>query len=1192
MKHLHISRRASAFVRIVLALAVALVGLSAVSAYAQESQIQGSVQDSQKAQIPGAKVTITQTDTGEHRETISNNVGEYVFPAVLPGHYEVKVDKSGFSTQVKQGVQVLTGQSTVVDFALEPGTVQQQIEVSADVALLQTENAVVSDVVENEAIANYALPDRRAAQLQRLNGFVTGGGTGSGSYFTVAGGRGNNANYFIDGGTVVNLIQGVRTLVFDLPVDSLQEFNLTVSNYSADLGQTGGGIVQMTTKSGTNKFHGSSYLYYRSQALEATPDFAAINPLTNNPEIPPLNYKLYGGSIGGPILKDRTHFFFTWEGLNQVSNSLVNIVVPDQYERVGDFRNIISRLDPTGALGLVAIDPNTGLQAQYNGQLNVLNPAEFDPYGSKLAGYYPLPNNSAAAPNTANFTANDPATTHSNTYVARIDHVINAKNTLYGRFLGQPSHTDTGDVYPTPGTDGYGSLSHVFYYSEAATLTHTFNPAAVNELRLAFTQRQGLTTSHTVNSAQISALNLPGINANAAEAGVGNQVFFPGAGVQNFASVGNYGGTQERYQSPIESNEYIDNLSWQHGKHQFKFGVDYATALDGDFWRPSAGGNFDFVSKVPQAATLPAGTTTNANINSLTNLLTGRVDNASLTESEYLHSLAWTTSAYVVDNWKFNQKLTFNLGIRWDLESPRYLSNNHQNSFNTTAINPVSNTPGVITFAGINGQSKYANNFDDAQFGPRLGFAYTPRDRWVVRGGVALLFPSEYDAATPVTAYTGFSNFISLQSSGTGQGIPDFLLRNNGVTGITNNYQTSGGVGNAYFPTTAQLKNPGFGAVPVGNATTASPQFYKPKRVNGYFYQTNFDIQHELPDNLLIDVGYLGTFGHHLVTAGTLESLDQVDPANQATLLTAYQAAEAVAASGGGNAAIKAVAAQAKALRPFPQFTNVQWLADDSGQSNYNGVNIGIQKRYSHGLQYQANYTYSKSIDNQNAEANLGADPGNDTFTNFYDRRGRFGYSTNDVRNRLIGNALYDLPIGRGKLINIHNNILDKAVGGWTLSGLTEVHSGTTLSTVVAGTNVNGLYADGVRPNLVSGQSINKVPGGRSRAEWFNTGAFTFDTAAITASHPTNDLYTFGNAPRSFGRSPSLVSSDASIIKKVPIYEGSALELRAEGFNIFNHANLGSPNTTYGSATFGTITGLAGGAFSSRTLQLAAHLTF
>ncbi len=187
---------------------------------------------------------------------------------------------------------------------------------------------------------------------------------------------------------------------------------------------------------------------------------------------------------------------------------------------------------------------------------------------------------------------------------------------------------------------------------------------------------------------------------------------------------------------------------------------------------------------------------------------------------------------------------------------------------------------------------------------------------------------------------------------------------------------------------------------------------------------------------------------------------------------------------------------------------------------------------------------------------------------------------------------MYELPIGRGKLVNINNGLLDKIVGGWTVSAVSEIHSGTALSPIVNGTNVNGLYADGVRPYLVSGQNPTVVPGGKSRKEWFNTAAFTYNTATISATNPTNNLYTFGNAPRTFGRGPRLVNTDASLIKKVPVYRGSALELRAEAFNIFNHANLANPVTTYGSSTFGTITGLQGGAFPSRTLQLAAHFTF
>jgi Carboxypeptidase regulatory-like domain len=1145
-------------------------------AHAQDSSLSGSVQDAQKSQIAGAKITITRTESGETRNTLTNNDGNYIFPVTLPGHYDVTVEKADFRTFVKQGVQVLTGQNTVVDFSLELGQVTEQVQVSADAALLQTESSTISDVIENKAIANYALPDRRAAQLQRLNGFVTSGNTGSSSYFDVAGGRGNNANYFIDGGTVTNLIQGVETLAFDLPVDSLQEFTLSVTDYGADLGQSGGGIVQMTTKSGTNQFHGSGYIFYRSNTLQAIPDFAAVSPLTGRQINPPLNYKLYGGSIGGPVMKDKTHFFFTWEGLNEVANTLVNLSVPSAAERTGDFSAAIAALDPTGSKGLKVIDPNTGKQAIYNGRPNVLPPGELDPYGTALAAYYPLPNVASAAVNTNNFSANDPATTYSNTYVFRLDHVLGSNDLLYGRFLALPTHTDTADVCPERGTDSYGSLSHAYYYSETGTWTHTFNQSLVNELRFAFTQRQALTLSHGIHSAAEQALALPGINPS----------FFPGLTVQGLAAIGQTG-TQERLQTPVQSNEYTDNFSWQHGNHQTKFGVDYRTAIDGDQWLPSAGGYFNFVAN--------ANISGNTAVSSLAGLLLGEVNNASRTESEYLHSLAWEFGTYVQDNWKVTPKLTVNAGIRWDLYSPRYLSNNHQNSFDETGINPVSNTPGVITFAGVNGQSKYANDFDDVMFSPRLGAAYTFNNHWVVRGGAAVLFPNEYDAATPITAYSGFSNLISIQSSGSTT--PAFLLKNNNAIGVTTAYQTSGGLGNAYFPTAEEL-TPGFGAVPIGKATTASPQFYKPQKVNGYLYQFNFDVQRELPNNLLLDVAGIGTYGHHLATAGTAESIDQVNPANQAALLAKYQAAEAeVAASpSGSQAPITAVAKQASILRPFSQFTNVQLLANDRGQSNYRGLNIGLQKRFNNGLQYQVNYTWSLFIDNQQSQSNIAGYPGTDSFTDYYHPRDRYGYSSNDLRNRIIGNALYDLPIGKGKLVNVDNRVLNSVVGGWTISGVSEIHSGTALSPILGGTNVNGSYADGVRPYLIG--NPNSVNSSRSReqkiGEWFNTSAFSYDTATITAAHPTNNLYTFGNAPRTFGRGPRLVSTDASLIKRVSLVEGTALELRAEAFNVFNHANLANPNTTYTSTstTFGTISGLQTGAFASRTLQLAAHLTF
>jgi hypothetical protein len=1104
-----------------------LLIFTAVSVSAQSSQISGVVNDATQSRIQGANVTVTHTESGEHRTVVSNAEGYYVFPLLVAGHYELRVEKDGFETQIKSGLQVLTGETTEVNFDLKTGSTVQNVEVTSDGAqLIQTDGATVSSVIENKTITNLPLLDRRAAQLQRTSGFVVGAGTGVNSTFAIAGGRGNNANYTIDGGTAVNLIQGVETLEFDMPIDALQEFNLSASNYTADLGQSGGGVVQMTTKSGTDQFHGSAYLYYRSNNLQAVPVFAVQNP--------PLNYKLFGGSVGGPILRGKTHFFFTYEGKRQTATATGLLSVPSAAERTGDFSAAIQELDPTGSLGLEVIDPNTGKQAVGdNGTLNELPSAELDPYGVALAGYYPNPNVGGAVVNKNNFSYNDPAVTVTNDYVARIDHVLSSKDNLYGRFLGEPSHTDTADVFPVRGTDGFGALSHVYYYSEAGTWTHIFTSSLLNEARVSFTQRQALAIAHGVNSTAATQLALPGVNPS----------FFPGVNVAGFTTIGNTS-QQERLQTPILSNAYTDNISWTRGNHQFKFGAEYRNSVDGDKFYPSGGGIFGFIGS--------SNISSNQAIAALANLLLGRVDNATRQETEYLHSLAFTEAVYVQDNWRYNSRLTVNLGLRWDRVSPRYLDNNHQNSFNVTETNPVSGTPGVITFAGINGQSKYANNFDNHLFGPRLGFAFTPHSGTVIRGGGSIVYPGEYDAATPVTAYTGFSNSITLTSTNSAKGIPAYQLQQN---------QTQG-TGQAFYPTTAQL-TPGFGAVPVGNKVTGAPQFYKPKRTNGYLYQANLDIQQELRGNLLLDIGYLGTFGHHLVSPDP-ENINQITPANLALL-----------ASG-------STSLTAQELRPFPQFGNVSYLGDDVGASKYNGLNVGVQKRYSRGLQYQANYTWSHFRDNQESRNELAGYPGTDTFTDYYNQQDRWGNSGNDVRNRLVGNVLYDLPIGHGQLLNLDSPVLNRIFGNWTFGALGEVHSGTSLS-VIDLTNNSGTFSDGVRPNLTG--NPNDLPGGRSRsakvAEWFDTSAFT-----------ANPQYTFGNAPRTFGRGPRLVTADASLIKRVPVLEGQNLELRVEALNVLNHASLGNPTTQFGSPNFGVVSSLQSGGTPSRTLQLAAHFTF
>ena len=1093
-------------------LAVLFSGFAAASstAFAQTSQVSGQVVDASHSVVSGADLTLTRVETGDTRQQHSTSEGYYSFPLLLSGHYDLKIEKDGYETQDQKGIIVETGTVSTVNVVLAVGAVAQTVDVEATVPLLQSQSSAVEDVVENQTIVNMPLIDRRSSQLQRLSGFVVGNGTGSGATFAVGGGRGNNANYLVDGGNVQNLLLGVPTLMFDPPIESVQEFNLSISDYAAELGRSGGAVIQMTTKSGTNSFHGAAYEYFRNDDLQAKPYFAKTNP--------ELRYNLFGASIGGPIKKDKTQFFFNYEGRRQTTSVTQIINVPTPAELTGDF----------SAFSTPVIDPNTGKQAVYNGKLNVLPPDELDPVAQKLVQFYPAPNVAGAAPNVSNFRANDPTQGIYDVYVARIDHVFGEKDRIFGRFLAQTDHEPTASIYPTPGTDNFGVLAHNYYYNPSGTWYHNFSPTLINEFRFTYSRRQALSISAGANTTLAAETGIQGTNAN----------FFPTVTLSGLAGFGNTT-QQERLQTPINSNQYVDNLSFQRGNHQFKFGGELRTSNNTDNYFPTAGGSFAFTN---------TGVSTNAALGSLANLLLGRVNSATLQQAETLLTTTYSWGFFAQDDWRVRPNLTLNVGLRYDLDAPRAEEHNRQNSFNTTTINPVSGTPGIIQFSGLDGVSKYANNWDLHNIGPHVGFAWTARPTTVLRGGGAILFPGEYDQATPIVAYTGFARQISLSSPNAGTGAPAFLLKNNGTDGT----------GNAVIPTPDQL-TPAYGAVPVGQKVIQAPQYFQRDRVTGYLYQTSLNIEQQLGNQVLLTFGYLGTFGHHL-SATNAENTNQVAPDKMALLPTTKNT---------------------QTLRPFPQFGNVSIIATDEGQSNYNAFNAGIKKRYAGGFQYGINYTWSKFIDNQEARNELAAYPGTDAFTDYYNPQDRRGLSGNDIRNRIIGSALYELPIGPGKWIHPSSTWVNVFAAGWTVGAISEIHSGTALS-VIDSTNNTGSYSDGVRPNLVG--NPNDLSGSRPRAqrthEWFDTSAFA-----------QNPAFTFGNAPRTFGRGPALATTDASLLKDFKIAEISTLQFRAEALNVFNHANLANPNTQFGNGAFGQVTALQSGN-QSRILQLALHLAF
>lgn len=1057
--------------------------------HAQNQGINGQVTDAAKASISGARLKLIQTDTGDQREALSNANGYYTFPLLSPGKYELKVEKEGFESQARTGITVETGSVSSVNLELAVGSVTQSVTVEADVPLLQTNSGAVSHVVENKTIVNMPLIDRRSSQLTRLNGFVVQNGTGSGATFAIAGGRGNNANYLIDGGTAQNLLLGVPTLSFDPPVESMQEFNVALGNYAAELGRSGGGVIQMTTKSGTNDFHGSAYEFFRNDALDTRSFFSQSNPV--------LRYNLFGVSVGGPIIKNKTHFFFNYEGRRQVDATTKVLNVPTPAEARGDF----------SAASYKVIDPVT--KKPFDG--NIIPADRLDPVGLKLASFYPAPNVPGAASGRANYIANSPSNTVVDVYVGRVDHVISEKDRIFGRLLAQTNETDTASIFPTPGTDSFGQLTHNYYYNASGTWYHNFSPTVINEARYTFSQREALVISAGVNTDLTQQIGLTGVN----------QSFFPTVNVNGLAQLG--ASSQQRLQSPIRSDEYTDNVTVLKGSHQIKFGFSYRYSRNLDLYSPSAGGSFSFNNVATNS--------------SLASLLLGWVNSATRLETYPINSRADSYGAFIQDDWRITPNLTLNIGLRYDIDSPRWETNNRQNSFDVNAINPVSGTPGAILFSGRDGLSKYAHNWDKNNFGPRLGFAWKPTDRWVVRGGGAVLYLGEYDQATPIVANTGFSTQGSFVS-------PD--------GGRTAAFILAGGLPPVSSPTDADL-TAGFGAVPVGQKPTTAISFFNPHRSNGYIYQASLNIQREIGKNILVDIGYLGTFGHHL-PAPDAQSINQVPT----ELL------------GSGNA---------QSLRSFSQYSDVSIVATDIGNSNYHGVNFGVEKRYSNGLLFRANYTFSKLIDDVESRNELAGYPST-AFANYYNRRGDRGLSGNDIRHRFIWSSVYDLPVGQGKRFNPDSKIVRTAFSGWSVGLIAELRSGSPLSAVEL-TNQTNSFSDGVRPNVVGDPNLSSSRSkGERLAQWFDVNAFASPAP-----------YTFGNAGRAFGEGPGAIAMDASLLKNFVILERTTLQFRAEALNLLNHANFANPDTRNGSATFGQVTSLVPGN-QSRIIQLGLHLKF
>jgi hypothetical protein len=988
---------------------ISITFLASLNAQVGTSTLTGRIVDGTNAAIPEVEVKVINADSGSSLDLRSNGEGIYRAAALVPGTYRIEVHAAGFEPVVRKNVILEVAQTVTADFVLQLGQQNLAIEVTDTLPLTDRQSSSLGQLIDHKMIDNLPIPNRAATSLVNLSPGVVmiTSGEGAENYpvFSVAGGRARNQDYTLDGGNVTNAVGVTRPQQqTSLPLDAMQEFRVIYNNYSAEYGHSTGGIIALSTRSGTNQFHGSLFEFARNNALDARNFFAAATP--------PLNLHQFGGSLGGPIIKDKTHFFVSWEETRETFGSATVLTVPTVPERQGDFSGVKS----------VIYDPATlanGKKQPYSG--NIIPRNGLDPVALAALAYIPLPNRSPTTSNSGNFGANSHSTLRRDILVGKLDHRVGDKDQVSARYYINDYHQQDDGSYGFPVADPNAGTTDGRVQSFMGSYLHTFGASLLNNLSVSYDRRSYIQQRLGAGQGLAQSLGLANVSKAA----------FPTFNISGYVPLGALGTTNAavaRIQTPITDTQLLDSVSKYFGKHAIKTGIEYRRGYNREVDDITSSGNLAFTRQITDQPGV-AGTG-----DAFASFLIGRANAASLQNLDSIPSHASYWAAYAQDDYRVTSRLTLNLGLRWEVELPRYVDGNHMNSFDPNAINPVSGTPGVVTFAGLNGAPRTAfdPNFDN--FGPRFGFAYSApfAKNLVIRGGAGVFFGPMVSNSVGSAAALGFSDNLSLGSSN-----PD---------------TTSALTLRDGFPVYVRpaLATPGFGAVPLGAKPNTAVTYFDRNRPTPVSYQVNLDVQDEVVRNLVIEAGYIGNVSHHL-TASDL-SINEVPPQLVAP----------------GNAQL---------LRPFPQFSNVSIINPSVGNSNYQAGFVKIERRFSSGFSLLAHYTFSKFLDDV-ASANEFGDPG--SYMDAYNRKLDKGRSGSDIPHRAVITALYAAP-GFAS-----HRFMSTLVGGWQIGVLSVLQSGQLFTVYDSVNNSNAFPAGAMRPNLIGDPNA----GSPTLARWFNAAAF------------------------------------------------------------------------------------------------------
>jgi hypothetical protein len=1096
---------------------------------ATTGSISGHVSDPAGKVVQGAQVAIHDVDTGIETTATTDQSGEFDLTALPPGHYTIAVEAPGFATSTIPAFDLNIDQKARFDISMKVGAVTSNVEVSGSAPILQTEGAETGQVIDGRELTDLPLEGRNFTSLMLL---VPGVGNGGG---------GNNLNISVDGqrefsnsveinGTEVTGNRNNDTNMVPSP-DALQEFKMVTSTYAPEFGRASGGSVLIQTKSGTNDYHGSAYLFYRPTAT------AANNPFTAAGTTPTLEQKIYGATIGGPLLKNKAFIFLAFEGnrLNESFSYLANTPPVNQvkFDAAGD-ADLSGLTDPYTGNQVPIFNPFFFESNYYTYQFpgNIIPENMVSPAGKKIfQNLFPQPENNSFF---TNFDVNQAYTDNNNVANLRLDYTFSQKDRAYLTYDVEQGDTITGDPYAgaipvkNGGSADSGDLTSFENNVISVRYNHVFSPALLNEAGASYfvsplTQNSPLAGTQLASTWGIQNVIIPGFPST-------NNL--PQIQFQSGPTVG--GSTYKPLTFRDKNLTFLEGLTWTKGTHDVKFGYEYRHLNSHPnfslFPTPYEyiGGAYDAMTSDPTYCYYTYSPCDNAygfydpsayygtGGSEIADLLLGlpyvvdqglQLTNASTSANEH--------TFYLQDYWQINPKLNLTYGLRYEYQQPYVEANNDESNFSTTTL--------LLSLAGRGGNSRSLVNSNKADLMPRFGLSYKFRPTWVVRGGMGVFYSPENDAREDILTknYPFFTQQEFINS--------DYYL---------------GYILDAGSPRSTTIALPSSdGTINLANVSGGSTQtvYSEPTSFpTAHSINYNFTVEKQLGNSTSAELGFVGAntrnlsyaVGNYNVNNHLSSSIGKVD-----------------------------------ALLPV-------------GLSNYSSMQAKINRSFHNGYGILGSYTYAHGLDNGPAPFDLGK--GSNYPQNPFNISSEYASSDTDLRHHFVASQIIELPVGHGKRFLSHaNNLEQNVLGGWQLNSITTLQTGKPVNVVSSGNNPD---YPGLRPNLVGSTAVAH----RTISEWFNTKAFVVP-AGQSASTAAGKTLIVGDAGRNIIYGPGYTNEDMSLFKILTLPREMKFQIRIEAFNLLNTAHYDNPigNIAAGKQ-FGEITG----GYSPRVMQFAGRLTF